>query len=250
VRRRAEDIAFALHHLENLGEFLLDDEKALIPFTVVVDQILIVKPFPLGLLDGFFCNPGVANIEDQAFTGGEARRHTLGGPVRVNLGQDITRSGPCGALSALGRLPDLHDEETAWVLRRFNSEMGLVAHDIPDGSQQVDQNRGFVTLGVGFNGLNDLPTEAVEGIGMKLRPRRCGIAPTSTLFHVSRGFRFLRGGEVSNDPPDILRIVRGSALGGKPLEHCLDLVRVPAEPKVVAGDLGGDLVPLTLGDPA
>ncbi len=56
------------------------------------------------------------------------------------------------------------------------------------------------------------------------------------------------GGEVSHDSPDILRVVRRRALGGKPLEHCLDLFRVPTARKIVAGNLGGDLMPLTLGD--
>jgi hypothetical protein len=68
------------------------------------------------------------------------------------------------------------------------------------------------------------------------------------LLHVSCGFCFLGGGEVSHDSPDILRVVRRRALGGKPLEHCLDLFRVPTARKIVAGNLGGDLMPLTLDD--
>ena len=88
--------------------------------------------------------------------------HTLFCPLAIRGLHELADVTPAHALAAFRGLAHEARVDLKVVRVRSHPEVGSAADGIPEGGEQVDQDRHRVGLGVGLDGLDDLAWQPVK----------------------------------------------------------------------------------------
>lgn len=112
----------------------------------------------------------VTDGADEAIGGDAGVGDARGEPGGVDFGEETGDLPPTGSLAGFAGLADEDDEKVEAVAGGGNGGMRSGAEKIPESGEELEENAGWVGLGVGFQGADDLAGETVErGFG-KLGP--------------------------------------------------------------------------------
>ncbi len=105
----------------------------------------------------------IAESVDEA-TGGEAGAvDAVGEPRVIDFCEEASDLAPAGAFAGLAGIAYEHDEEVEAVAGSVDHAVGPPADQVAKGGEQLEENGGWVGLGVGSDGTDREPSDSMQG---------------------------------------------------------------------------------------
>jgi hypothetical protein len=112
---------------------------------------------------------------DEAARGQAGSGNAAADPEVVHFREEAADLAPAGSLAGFAGFADQDDEEVQTVTRGFHHTVWGRPYEVAEGGEELQENGGRIGFGVGRDGADDPPGDAVERRRGKTRPT--GILP-------------------------------------------------------------------------
>jgi hypothetical protein len=114
---------------------------------------------------------GIAQGMNEAVGGKTSSGDTGGEPGLVDLREEAGDLVPAGALTGLAGIADEHDIEVETVAGGIDHAVGSAADEVAEDGEKLEKQGGGMGLGVGRDGADGEPGDAVKGGGVEIGMR-------------------------------------------------------------------------------
>jgi hypothetical protein len=104
----------------------------------------------------------ITNSPDYAFTSANAASNALLAPIIVSIAHHLHNSTPGSAFPASGCLPHQAGETIGMMGVTFDLKTRASSHCVPEGNEQLAQNRDWIGLSLRRQHLDDLSGQPIK----------------------------------------------------------------------------------------